>query len=38
MKELSILRIRGEEPDYSPKLLKLINAAAVAADVAGTTD
>ena len=38
MKELSILRIRGEEPDYSPKMLKLINAAAVAADSVGTTD
>lgn len=38
MKELSILRIRGEEPEYSPKLLKLIQSAAVAADAAGTTD
>ncbi len=38
MKELSILRQRGEEPDYSPKLTKLIDAAAVAADRAGTTD
>ena len=38
MKELSILRLRGEEPDYSPKMVKLINAAAVAADRANTTD
>ena len=38
MKELSILRLRGDEPDYSPKLIKLIGAAAVAADVVGTTD
>ncbi|MBO0936837.1 UV DNA damage repair endonuclease UvsE [Fibrella sp. HMF5335] len=38
MKELSILRLRGEEPDYSPKMIKLIEAAALAADVAGTTD
>ena len=38
MKELSLLRMRGEEPDYSPKMRKLIEASAVAADVAGTTD
>ena len=38
MKELSILRLRGEEPDYSPKLRKLIYASATAADLAGTTD
>lgn len=38
MKELSILRLRGEEPDYSPKMRKLIESSAIAADLAGLTD
>ena len=38
MKELSILRPRGEESDNSFILVKIINAAAVAADRANTTD